>query len=152
MNIAPTLRGGCHCGRLRVAYSTAIDPSTVEPRACDCSFCEKHGAAYVSDASGQLSITVAEPRDLRRYRQGSNAAEFLICGQCGVLVAVVFEHAARLYGAVNARCLDASAGLGAVVPASPQWLAAEEKVARWLRLWVPDVQLVTGASPPRGSA
>lgn len=159
MSIESTLRGGCHCGRLRVAFSTRLDPSSIEPRACDCSFCQKHGAAYVSDPNGQLSIAMADPRDLRRYRQGSNAAEFLVCGRCGVLVAVIFEHESRIHGAVNARCLDATTSLGPVVPASPQWLAAEEKVARWRQLWVPDVALVTDeagtafdADPFRGSA
>ena len=45
---------------------------------------------------------------MRRYRQGSNTAEFLFCGYCGILVAVIFEHDAHIHGAVNARCLDAS--------------------------------------------
>jgi hypothetical protein len=56
-------------------------------------------------------------------------------------VAVTFEHAGRLYGAVNAACLDGDSGLGASIPASPQGLSPEQKVARWLQVWVPDVQL-----------
>ena len=113
------------------------------PRACDCSFCRKHGAAYVSDPAGQLSVTLQSSDALRRYRQGSNTAEFLLCGRCGVLVAVVFEHHARIYGAVNARSLEGPTGFGSAVPASPQSLAADEKVARWSQLWIPDVELVT---------
>lgn len=111
------------------------------PRACDCSFCQKHGAAYVSDPAGRLSI-VADPADaLREYRQGSNTARFLVCGHCGVLVAVVFEHRSRLYGAVNANCLDGPTGFAVPVPASPQALSPDEKMARWLAVWVPDVVL-----------
>jgi hypothetical protein len=136
-------RGGCHCGQLRVAFSTALDPASMVPRACDCSFCQKHGATYVSDPAGQLSVIMQSPDSLRRYRQGSNTAEFLLCGRCGVLVAVVFEHNARIYGAVNARSLEGPTGFGNAVPASPQLLAPGEKVARWSQLWVPDVELAT---------
>jgi hypothetical protein len=134
--------GGCHCGQLRVVFSTELNPGSIIPRSCDCSFCQKHGAAYVSDPAGQLSVIVHSPGVLRRYKQGSNTAEFLVCDRCGVLVAVVFEHGARIYGAVNARSLEGPTGFGSAVPASPQLLTPGEKIARWLQLWVPDVELL----------
>lgn len=134
-----TLRGSCHCRRLRVEFSTGQEPASIVPRACDCSFCRKHGAAYISDPAGRMSVTENEPAATREYRQGSNAARFLLCGYCGVLVAVVFEYEARLYGIANAGCLDGQAGLANPVPASPQILSPQEKVSRWVKLWVPDV-------------
>lgn len=137
-----TLHGSCHCGLLRIEFSTNRDPADFIPRACDCPFCRKHGAAYVSDPAGRLSVSAREG-SLRKYRQGSDTADFLLCGQCGVLVAVAFEHAGRRYGAVNAGCLDGATGFMASVPASPQTLGAEEKVSRWLKLWIPDVELNT---------
>jgi hypothetical protein len=137
---AHTLRGSCHCGRLRLEFSTHRAPAEITPRACDCSFCRKHGAAYISDPQGRLSITAASPQTAARYRQGSGNAQFLLCTQCGVLVAVLYDHLGRLHGAVNANCLDGQAGLGPAMPASPQALTAEERLARWLQLWVPDVQ------------
>lgn len=136
-------RGGCHCGNLRVTFSTALDPASITPRACDCSFCQKHAAAYISDPAGKLSVATQSLEALRRYRQGSNTAEFLLCNRCGVLVAVVFEHNARVYGAVNARSLEGPAGFGSPAPSSPQLLAQGEKAERWLKLWVPEVELVT---------
>lgn len=69
-------------------------------------------------------------------------ARFLLCGRCGVLVAVVFEHQGNTYGAVNVGCLDARTLFGACVPASPQQLSPEEKVSRWLQMWVPGVQVI----------
>lgn len=135
-----TLHGSCHCGRLRIEFSTGQDPTDFTPRACDCSFCRKHGAAYVSDPAGRLSVS-AHQGALRKYRQGSDTADFLLCGQCGVLVAVVFEHTGHLYGAVNTGCLDEDNGFMVAVPASPQMLSADEKVSRWLKLWIPDVEL-----------
>lgn len=142
MESAPVaLRGSCHCGRLGVEFRTSQRPATIIPRACDCSFCSKHGAAYISDPAGSLSVSYSEPDALREYQQGSNAARFLICRHCGVLVAVIFKHDSATYGAVNTGCLDGQAGLGQPLPASPQTLGAEEKVARWLKLWIPDVVL-----------
>lgn len=138
-----TLRGSCHCGRLRVEFSTDQDAASIVPRACDCSFCQKHGAAYISDPAGRMSIMESEPGATRVYRQGSNAAQFLLCSHCGVLVAVVLEHEARRYGVANAGCLDGHAGLASSVPASPQTLTPEEKLSRWVKLWVPDVVLAT---------
>jgi hypothetical protein len=141
-----TLRGGCHCGSIRVEFTTVRDLADTNPRACDCSFCQKHGAAYISDPSGVLRVVTAKPNALHSYRQGSEVARFQMCGQCGVLVAVTFEHKGSTYGAVNVGCLDEPGLLGACVPASPQLLSPQEKVSRWLQVWVPDVQLVVSGA------
>ena len=141
-----TLRGSCHCGRLRVEFSTSQHPADIVPRACDCSFCQKHGAAYISDPAGHLSVSESHAGTLHEYRQGSNAARFLICGHCGVLVAVIFRSDSRIYGAANATCLDGLTGLGPPVTACPQALGPDEKVSRWLKLWVPDVVLTTSGA------
>lgn len=138
-----SLRGSCHCARLTLRYDAAQAPADTHPRACDCSFCCKHGAAYVSDPAGALCIHESEPGARREYRQGSEIARFQVCGHCGVLVAVVFEHEGRRYGAVNARCFDDEPGFAESVPASPQRLSAEDKVARWLHVWVPDVTMTS---------
>lgn len=138
-----SLQGSCHCARLALRYETTQAPADTHPRACDCSFCRKHGAAYLSDPAGALSITEREPGSRREYRQGSENARFQVCGHCGVLVAVVFEHEERLYGAVNANCLDGDPGYAERVDVSPQRLSAEEKIARWLQAWIPDVTVTS---------
>lgn len=136
------LHGGCHCGALTLDLTTSLIPGETAPRACDCSFCRAHGAAWISDATARLVIQAHRPDRLRRYRQGSEAAQFLLCGDCGVLVAVVFEEGDQRHAAVNAGCLDARDAFAPAVPASPQALAPDEKIARWRRLWVRDVQLL----------
>jgi hypothetical protein len=141
-----TLRGSCHCDCLRVELSTRLNPAAINPRACDCSFCRKHGAAYISDSAGRLQIAVSEPAALLSYQQGSEAALFQLCARCGVLVAVTYAHANRLFGAVNAGCLNDSTVLGSRTPASPQLLSPEEKVSRWIQLWVPDVEMVVSGA------
>ena len=72
------LEGGCHCGAITLAFSTARVPADTAPRACDCSFCRAHGAAWVSDAAAQLVLHAHRPDRVRRYRQGSLAAQFLL--------------------------------------------------------------------------
>lgn len=140
------VHGSCHCGRVQVEFTTSAELASTTPRACDCSFCQKHGAAYVSDPSGHLRITVAEPDALLSYRQGSKVARFRLCSHCGVLVAVTFEHQGNTYGAVNASCLDERSLFGASVPASPQQLSSEAKISRWLQVWVPGVQVVSAGT------
>ena len=149
-NAPVTLRGSCHCGRLGLEFRSSQDPATILPRSCDCSFCRKHGAAYISDPAGSLSVSYSEPDALREYLQGSNTARFLLCRHCGVVVAVVFKHDSGIYGAVNAGCLNGPTGLGKPVSASPQTLGPEEKVARWLKLWIPDVVLARAGTAADG--
>ncbi|MBI4968810.1 MAG: aldehyde-activating protein [Rhodospirillales bacterium] len=136
-----TLRGGCHCGNITVAFETAIRPQELSPRACDCSFCRKHGAAYVSDPEGGLAITVGDRAQLNEYRQGSQSARFLICRACGVMVAVLFEAEDGLYGAVNATCLENAVALATPQTVSPQKLGAEDKTRRWKKIWTPRVRM-----------
>ena len=145
MSSSPTARlmhGGCHCGAVRIEFSASQAPESLNPRACDCDFCQKHGAAYVSDTAGQLCIIAADPNALRLYRQGSMSALFQLCSRCGVLLAVTFEHDDRVYGAINARCLEEHERFGATVAVSPQQLSAAEKVDRWRQVWIPDVRAV----------
>ncbi|NUS38310.1 MAG: aldehyde-activating protein [Lysobacter sp.] len=130
---AVALRGGCHCGKLTVSFSATQAAGALHPRTCDCAFCTKHGAAWLSDPNGTLAIDASAV--LREYRQGSGSARFLLCGDCGVLAAVV-DDAVPLRGAVNARCLE-GISLGEETRVSPQQLSPDEKRARWRQLWTP---------------
>ena len=66
--------GACHCGAIRVEFETA---APLAPRACQCSFCRKHGARTVSDPEGTAELRLA-PETLR-YRFASRAADYLLC-------------------------------------------------------------------------
>jgi hypothetical protein len=136
-----TLQGSCHCGAIALAFSTTLVPADTAPRACDCSFCRAHGAGWVSDTNAQLIIHAHRPERLRRYRHGSLAAQFLLCGECGVLIAVVFEDGERTYAAVNTGCLEERDAFAPMASTSPQRLSPEEKLARWRQLWIGEVSL-----------
>ena len=129
--------GGCHCGAVRWTLETPLALAQFAPRACDCDFCMRHRAAWVSDATGALELRDTGGQ-MQRYRQGSGQAEFLFCGGCGVLVAVTCRDGnGMLRGAVNRNGFDERHLLGDDVVASPQQLAPEAKLARWSQLWTP---------------
>ncbi|PLP59553.1 hypothetical protein CYK37_09555 [Mesorhizobium loti] len=81
--------GGCHCGNIRLALETAISPGEIEIRACQCSFCRKHGSLAAADANGLLTVRVENENLLSRYAFGLKTAEYLVCRDCGVYVAAV---------------------------------------------------------------
>lgn len=138
------LSGSCHCGNLRMELGLPAAPQTYSPRACDCAFCSKHGAAYLSDPGGRLHIRVGDERQLRRYRQGSGIADCLVCANCGVLVAIAYRSEGRLYATVNARAIDAGVVFAESQPVSPKLLSAGEKPGRWENLWFADVRIDAG--------
>ncbi|MFC4728947.1 aldehyde-activating protein [Coralloluteibacterium thermophilus] len=134
--------GGCRCGALRVDLALPSGIALPAPRACDCGFCTRHGAAWLSDPAGRLTIEEAQPGALVAARQGSGSAGFQACARCGDLVAVVFADGDTRHAAANARCLRDGAAFGEPVVVSPRQLAPAERQARWRTLWMHDVRIV----------
>lgn len=128
--------GGCHCGAVRLEFSAIRPLPSFVARACDCDFCTRHRAAWISDPAGQLRI-LADTAQLQRYRQGSGQAEFLLCSACGVLVAVIARAVdGRLLGAANRNALDERTDIVEETIVSPRLLAAGSKLARWGEAWM----------------
>ena len=138
------LKGSCHCGNVRVELALTRAPNEYHPRACDCDFCRKHGASYVSDPGGSLVVRVNDEQSLQRYRQGSNTADMLICGNCGVLVGGAYQAEGRMFAAINTRIIDGGTAFAESKPVSPKTLSAGEKTARWKELWFADVEIDHG--------
>jgi hypothetical protein len=137
-----TLDGSCHCGALQANMQLPRPPAEYSPRACDCDFCRKHGAAYISDPQGALRLRASSSAS-GRYRQGSSSAEFLICRHCGVLLAALYDNGEGLYASVNATALW-PAEFAASRTVSPKNLSAEGKTARWKQAWFCQVSLEIG--------
>ncbi|WP_210214747.1 hypothetical protein, partial [Mesorhizobium sp. M7A.F.Ca.ET.027.02.1.1] len=95
--------GGCHCGNIRLEFSTELEPPQTEVRACQCSFCVRHGSRAVADPNGRLVISVKDETQLRRYQFGLRTADYLICRRCGVYVAAIArDDDARAIVIINA--------------------------------------------------
>lgn len=133
--------GGCHCGNVGVDLEITREPFTYRPRACDCDFCRKHGAAYISDPQGALTIGIRDARQTVNYRQGSGRAECLFCSNCGVLVGALYRKENRIYGVVNVRIVADQTSFGAEQPASPKMLSESEKIRRWQEIWFANVTI-----------
>lgn len=136
------LGGACHCGNIGVDLALPNPAEHYQPRVCDCDFCRQHGAAYLSDPAGALSISVKDPRLLGRYRQGSAIADCLFCRHCGVLVGISYQDGEQLFATVNWRVLEKQTGFGAPLAVSPKTLSAAEKVERWKSVWFSRVALL----------
>ena len=135
------LEGSCHCGRIAFSFSSLVSPEKFTPRACDCSFCQRHGALYISDPNGSLVLDVKEPNALGEYQFGHELANFLYCRHCGVFVAVLFESGDRTFGSVNSRCIAGDIKFGDFQTVSPQKLDAQQKKERWAKVMIPNVQV-----------
>lgn len=140
--------GGCHCGNITFAMEMTIDPGACTPRACDCDFCTRHGAAYVSDPEGKLEIGIRNEKDLSRYRQGSGSAEMLVCRNCGVMVAACYVEQASVYATVNCLAVAGRERFGPKEAVSPKQWDAQTKIRRWKRLWFKDVRIHAGPASP----
>ena len=101
------LEGGCHCGRLRVAFTTAKAPTELPLRACQCTFCRRHGALTTSDPAGEVVLTVTEIPPGGWYRFGTGMTDFWVCPRCGVYVGAYVESGGQGRAVVNTRALDA---------------------------------------------
>jgi hypothetical protein len=131
-------RGGCHCGNIRVAFETSIPPGTLQLRACQCSFCRRHGGITTSDPAGRLVIEVRDREQLQRYRFALGITDFLICRTCGVYVAAIMESGGRSLGVVNVNVLDEREPFArSPEPMSYGTETVEDREVRRARVWMP---------------
>lgn len=129
--------GGCHCGNIRIVLESRIDPRQIKVRACQCSFCRKHGARAISDPDGMLTIQIADQERLICYVFGHNTADFLVCRECGVYVAAVTHGPGerRAIAQLNAITDDQYFGVAVAVEYGDETPA--ERIDRRHRVWMP---------------
>ena len=136
------IAGKCHCGNLSFRLRWDPDPAEIQARACDCTFCTKHGGLWTSNPSGSLSIRIAEPERVSRYSHGTETAEFLVCARCGVVPVVTSLIDGRLYAVVSVNAFE---GIDpTMIRRAPISFGAEEtgsRLARRKRSWIPDVEI-----------
>ncbi len=133
-----TLRGGCHCGNIRVVFQTALDPRALPLRACQCSFCVRHGAASTSDPAGLLVVEVREAEQLQRYRFALGITEFLICRTCGIYAAAMMDADGQVLGVVNVNVFDERESFArSPTPMDYGAEKVEDRETRRAKVWMP---------------
>lgn len=139
------IHGKCHCGNLSFALDWPAQAESIPARACDCTFCMRHGNVWTSHPQARLRIAIADPAALSRYAFATATADFLVCSRCGVVVCATSRIDERLYAVVNVNTfVDVEAGV--LAPPSPSSLDAEsteQRLARRKRNWIADVALQT---------
>jgi hypothetical protein len=133
-----TFTGRCHCGDLGFAYRTALVPRDWPVRACQCTFCRRHGALSTSDPAGSVEFRIARPESVIRYRFGKHTADFLICGRCGIYVAACMESPGGRFAVINLNTLDPIPGdLAKPGPMDYDAETPEQRTGRREQRWTP---------------
>lgn len=125
-------RGSCHCGAIHILFETA---KPLAPRACQCSFCRRHGARSVSDPDGAATLSLAV--DPIRYRFSARTADYLICSRCGMYMGAMADLDGPPRVTLNLNAFD-DPGLDLEgEPASYEGESLETKAARRRARWTP---------------
>jgi uncharacterized protein YhfF len=99
------------------------DPVEIPARACDCTFCVKHGGVWTSNPKGALRVKIEDPAEISPYLFGTRTATFHVCRRCGVPPLVTSEIEGRVYAVVNVTPFDAAAR-AKLKPSGRAWAAA----------------------------
>jgi len=113
------------------------------PRRCSCSMCRKHGASYISDPEARLMLRYRDETQLSLYRFGHRTAQWVICSECGVLVAVLCEIAGQLRAVVRVQSMEEYFPRPEVAT-NFESESVEERLQRRARTWIGTVTV----SPP----
>ena len=141
------LHGQCHCGNIAYTLDWKPDPTEIPARACDCSFCTKHGAVWTSVPDGDLRVTVRRPDLLHRYAFGTSTADFHICRECGGVPLVTCTVDGHVYAVVNVNTFDnLDSSLLQHRPASFSEEDVSSKLARRQANWIANVSIVEGSA------
>jgi hypothetical protein len=128
--------GSCHCGAISLVLRSAKPAEQLGARKCGCSFCKPQDAAWTSDCEGRLEIITTGP--FNRYQFGTKTADFLVCGQCGVVPVVLCEIDGQTLGVVRVNCLaDNALFLAQCQSADYDGEDVEARLTRRASRWTP---------------
>ena len=98
--------GKCHCGNINYDFTWPTASGLIPARACGCSYCQKHGAAWTSHPKGKLELRFQDPNAVQHYRFGHHTADFNVCGCCGIVVFASVAIDDRLYTVLNVNTFE----------------------------------------------
>jgi len=141
------IRGKCHCGNISFSLLWEPDPAQITGRACNCSFCSKHGGVWTSNPRGALRIVVSDPTLVSKYAFGTRAASFHTCLRCGVVPVVTSRIDGQLYGVVSVNAFE-GVDRSLIRRESTDFHGEEtaDRLARWKRNWIANVEYIEGGT------
>lgn len=142
------IEGGCHCGNIAYTLEWPEGAPHIPARACDCTFCTRHGGVWTSHPQASLRITIEDSNAVSVYEFGTKTAQFHVCAKCGVVPMVTCVLDGGRYAVVNVNTF------GNVDPAVVQRASASfegeepaSRLARRARNWISDVRMAACTSP-----
>jgi hypothetical protein len=141
------INGKCHCGNIAFELEWEGEAPEIPARACDCSFCVKHGGVWTSNPRCRLAVAVRDVSLLSKYAFGTQTARFHVCSRCGAVPVVTSEIEGHLYAVVNVNVfenIDPSRLRRSAATFDGEGL--ESRLARRKRHWIPDVRIAEGAA------
>jgi hypothetical protein len=137
------INGSCHCGNIAFSLDWPGESPEIPARACDCSFCVKHGGIWTSNPKSALVANVTDAALVSKYSFGTKTATFHVCSRCGAVPLVTCELDNQLYAVVNVNTFQG------VDPSRLRRSAAdfegegvESRLARRKRNWIADVRVI----------
>jgi hypothetical protein len=132
-----TLVGTCHCGAIRATLRTAQAPEALQVRACQCSFCTRHGAMTASDPAGSAAFQMQRAA-LTQYQFGTRTGTSLICARCGVYAGVILHDGGKCWSVLNVRGLAVAQLQGRLAqPVVYDGETPQARIARRKTKWTP---------------
>jgi hypothetical protein len=136
------ITGQCHCGNIAFSLDWPGDALEIPARACDCTYCVKHGSIWTSNPGAVLVATINDRALVSSYAFGTRTATFHVCSRCGTVPIATCEIDSRLYAVVNVNTFEN------VEPSCLRMSAANlegedvtSRLARRKRNWIADVRI-----------
>jgi hypothetical protein len=131
------IRGSCHCGNITFELKWEPEPAQIVARACDCTFCTKHGGVWTSNPAASLRVLVQERSLVSQYSFGTRTAVFHVCSRCGVTPVVTSVIAEHLYAVVSVNAFtNVPPALLRRAPVSFEAEDLASRLARRQRNWI----------------
>jgi hypothetical protein len=139
------IHGRCHCGNIAFSLTWDPDPGEIPARACDCSFCVKHGGVWTSNPGGALQVRVEDPALVSRYAFGTKTADFHVCTRCGIVPVVTSRIDGRLYAVVSVNAFEGvDPSRLRRMPMHFEGEGEDSRLARRKRNWIGKVEFTGG--------
>jgi len=136
------LNGKCHCGNIAFELDWPRGSPDIPARACDCSFCVKHGGVCTSNPESRLNVTIRDAAHVSKYEFGTRTATFHVCTICGAVPLVTSEVAGHRYAVVNVNALE-NVDTTRLRPTASHFDGEDidSRLARRSRNWIADVRI-----------
>jgi len=134
--------GKCHCGNISYQFHWPEPGPHIPVRACSCTFCMKHGAAYTSHDDGELTARISDPARVSRYAFGTKTAEFYVCSLCGAVPFATSTIEGNQYAVINVNTFE-GVDKAELVPSVTNFdgESVEGRLERRKRNWTPRVNI-----------